>query len=484
MNLSFKKLSLPAIAAAFGLVLFNCGPVNNEDAFGGSLSYGYMSSSSSQPGNSSAGGSSQVQSSSAMSSSSIVIIIDDPCGDGKKEYAITDVDGILWLMEDLACDSKTRYTWSGAIMACKNGWSLPNNAAWKGFQKKWEENKNFFSATVTAPMWTATEDRDAANYAYVWRVSGDSLKAEGSDEWAKKTDEYAVRCVKGITQEKPDELFPDTFRDNADGKRYKVKDIGGKLWFMEDLARNSTTRYKWEDAIKACPVGWNMPNNAAWKDLQNAWAENSASFSSTITAAMWSATADRDAIDYGYVWRVLGASLNPEGNGDWGKKSDLYAVRCVKNATQTDSDDLFPNSFRDNNDGRRYKIRKTDNEGTLWLMEDLARDGVPRYTWDQANTRCPSGWYLPNNAAWGKLKDTWANDVRDEFLLTISGNMWSATTSDDLPTAFAFTVKLSGDSLIIENPKPSTPYTDPTSIGYMLHSYPVRCFKPSLIGDY
>lgn len=76
----------------------------------------------------------------------------------------------------------------------------------------------------------------------------------------------------------------DSLVDERDGKVYKTIEIDGKVWMAENL--NFTTSKSWcyankeencekfgrlyffDAALKACPVGWHLPSDDEWKELE------------------------------------------------------------------------------------------------------------------------------------------------------------------------------------------------------------------------
>jgi uncharacterized protein (TIGR02145 family) len=74
------------------------------------------------------------------------------------------------------------------------------------------------------------------------------------------------------------------FTDPRDGQTYDVVNIGGQVWFAENLnfevegsrwyeddASNGEVYgmlYTWEAALEACPPGWHVPTDDEWKTLE------------------------------------------------------------------------------------------------------------------------------------------------------------------------------------------------------------------------
>jgi uncharacterized protein (TIGR02145 family) len=76
-----------------------------------------------------------------------------------------------------------------------------------------------------------------------------------------------------------------TFTDSRDGKIYKSIKIGNQEWMAENLAFKTADNswnygdsqelgtkygrlYTWDAAIVAIPVGWHLPTDAEWKQLE------------------------------------------------------------------------------------------------------------------------------------------------------------------------------------------------------------------------
>lgn len=106
-----------------------------------------------------------------------------------------------------------------------------------------------------------------------------------------------------------------TFKDNRDGKTYKWVKIGKQVWMAENLnytgsgthitdddewPKNSNydgwcyyennenysntygVLYQWEAAKIACPVGWHLPTDEEWTQLENYLKENGFSYDGVV----------------------------------------------------------------------------------------------------------------------------------------------------------------------------------------------------------
>jgi len=143
---------------------------------------------------------------------------------------------------------------------------------------------------------------------------------------------------------------------------------GGKCY--EDKPENCEKYgrlYTWDEAMKACPESWHLPNNAEWEALvafaggenaaggklkaKNGWGGSGGSDEYGFSAlpggfgasdgsfinfgsygSWWSAT-DEDEDGIVYYWDIGGGSS--EMNRNFNNKSYLFSVRCVKGSTST-----------------------------------------------------------------------------------------------------------------------------------------------------
>ena len=108
----------------------------------------------------------------------------------------------------------------------------------------------------------------------------------------KKTAE--TRCVKKRDLLAEHGVQDGLYFDKRNGRSYPVRVLGSKLWLSQNLSVNVDSKgklsksadfkdcylesaeycedfgryYTWQEAKKACPVGWHLPGDAEWRDYQ------------------------------------------------------------------------------------------------------------------------------------------------------------------------------------------------------------------------
>jgi hypothetical protein len=103
----------------------------------------------------------------------------------------------------------------------------------------------------------------------------------------EEADAVQIRCVFARDQFAEKNISPKDmiFTDKRDNKKYKVGVRGKKIWMMKNLAFSVTSEkqcyvedksfcekfgryYTYEEARKACPTGWHLPDDGEWRDFQ------------------------------------------------------------------------------------------------------------------------------------------------------------------------------------------------------------------------
>jgi len=103
----------------------------------------------------------------------------------------------------------------------------------------------------------------------------------------EEADAVQIRCVFQRDQFAEKNISPKDmiFTDKRDNKKYKVGVRGGKIWMMKNLAFSVSSEkqcyvedksfcekfgryYTYEDALRACPEGWHLPDDGEWRDFQ------------------------------------------------------------------------------------------------------------------------------------------------------------------------------------------------------------------------
>ncbi len=265
------------------------------------------------------------------------------------------------------------------------------------------------------------------------------------------------------------------FTDSRDQTKYETVTIGSQTW----MARNLNFRppkghqswcydndsvncpkfgrlYDWWSANGACPVGWHLPSNEEWNQL-----ETEIGYGHLLRSTSWGGGSDavsfhairsghrnRDGIfdnSYAQYWsssvygnRVAYANVSSDYTAimhHYASKDEGLSVRCIKdnnlstkpNTQIIQRPDKAPPSSQlgkmtDPRDGTVYNTTVIGNQ--IWMAQNLAYavgffsggscclDDDPSnctrygrlYRWSVARKACPSGWHLPSSEEWRQLK--------------------------------------------------------------------------------
>ena len=246
-------------------------------------------------------------------------------------YRTTIIGNQVWMAENLNystdsswcynddpknCEKKGRlYKWNEALNVCPAGWHLPSRVEWwtlvatVGGQNVavftlrstsvWPDDiyngtddygfsviptgykgldQNYVGDNrVHASFWTASEDGDNNANAYLFYIGYNY--GPGMDSTNKNL-AISVRCI----QDKPDaEPAEGLLTDARDGQTYRTVLIGSQTWMAENLNYVTDSSmcylmkpeycdeygrlYKWDDAKRACPAGWHLPDSTEWGKL-------------------------------------------------------------------------------------------------------------------------------------------------------------------------------------------------------------------------
>ena len=132
----------------------------------------------------------------------------------------------------------------------------------------------------------------AAYYAAVGGVGTQVMMLDTKRGVAKlvqieDADAVQVRCIydRDLLAEKGVDKNTMQLTDSRDNKKYKVELRAGKVWMKQNLAFSVTSEkqcylddrkycdmygryYTYSDALRACPVGWHVPDDGEWRDYQ------------------------------------------------------------------------------------------------------------------------------------------------------------------------------------------------------------------------
>ncbi|MBR3070479.1 fibrobacter succinogenes major paralogous domain-containing protein [Fibrobacter sp.] len=188
---------------------------------------------------------------------------------------------------------------AGEKLKSKEGWLGNGNGTDEyGFSALPAGQSNYYSEVFNRP----NTHKGVGTSAYFWSVDVDpsfsnsfltmesgtkrAFYMSGSDRNA-----ISVRCIKNkpLQNKTYSAMVPvssvvkDSLIDDRDGQVYKTVKIGSQTWMAQNLnyETNDSRCYKndyhncskygrfytWNDAVKACPAGWHLPDTTEWNTL-------------------------------------------------------------------------------------------------------------------------------------------------------------------------------------------------------------------------
>lgn len=274
-----------------------------------------------------------------------------------------------------------------------------------------------------------------------------------------------------------------TLKDSRDGKVYKTIKIGSQTWMAENLnyktedsrcyddkeenCKKYGLLYTWDDAIKACPVGWHLPSRKDYEMLygffgglfatgkklksKSGWKNNgngsdAYGFSAlpageriSFGKAKYGAEGDKAVfwtsteyyVDCSY-FMMLYSQSNSADMSWYMDKDNGFSVRCIMN--NPDDEFIYPNELDsslplkgvagdlliDSRDGKTYRTVVIGEQ--IWMAENLNYEMEKSYCyknkesncsifgrlyeWKSAMSACPTGWHLPRKKELETLIET------------------------------------------------------------------------------
>jgi len=308
------------------------------------------------------------------------VIKDDRDG---KSYNIMPSGQLNWFTGNVFLKGKADYkdkaktpfykkdSWSGL---CPAGTHLPTIGEWNdlgedkfmGPRKKQNAKafagkaRGYYDLSQKNPK---IQGKDAAYFAIAGNDGTQAMMLDlkrGSFQMVRlpKTAALAVRCVgeRDLLAEKNISKDDMLMTDTRDERQYKVKIVGDKIWMVQnirygltdaktqclledmDLCKKYGRFYTHDEAKKACPKGWHLPDDGEWRDFQkerSQWDWNSMGVGGckdwdqycdgTNTGHYWSATSIKRNTGRSWEFRREARSIN---RTDESVRKGLY-VRCV-----------------------------------------------------------------------------------------------------------------------------------------------------------
>lgn len=145
------------------------------------------------------------------------------------------------------------------------------------------------------------------------------------------------------------------YRDPRDKQCYKIVKLKGRWWMAENLrfksndtdgsfADNLGLKYRWDQAMKACPGGWRLPTKNEWVDLKDSYGDTDENEGSKLAYVdltvggkgdfnaynkdnYWSSTDDNSKT---HAWHFYLKADDKAVSLTTTKKMDYLHCRCIK----------------------------------------------------------------------------------------------------------------------------------------------------------
>ncbi|MCL2101947.1 MAG: hypothetical protein FWH22_09585 [Fibromonadales bacterium] len=404
-----------------------------------------------------------------------------------KQYKTVKIGNRIWMAENLNyktgkswcfendnynCNMYGRlYDWNTAKKACPRGWHLPTRREWNEltefsamlggslsgeFSHAVPVKEYKFLNKEKAGNWWSTSEHDN-NDAYSQHIkAGENDLNEGV---SNKTVGYSVRCVQSIQS---------GAGKTNNIKHYKTVKIGNQVWMAENLNHKTGKSwcfedddfycskygrlYDWNTAKKACPVGWHLPSDSEWNELQKTAGTNVAGAISALQGGWRANDGDKGRwrdLDKGGAWwsTTLFETIDAvqarhlSSSEDIGvtlkNKADGLSVRCIQDHPVKKISKIFI----DPRDNKQYGVIKTSKASkVMWMKNNLnynakgsfCYDNKPEncdkygrlYDWDLAQTVCPAGWRLSTHEDWVDLAESSGGNTAGKKL---KSKQWNGT---------------------------------------------------------
>lgn len=315
-------------------------------------------------------------------------------------------------------------------------------------------------------FWTRSADGE-----YAMRLKLDVDKETVNLSGLNKNIGYSIRCISQGSSLNDDFSFVVDSRTN---QPIKTVQIGDQIWLAGNMNYKSSKMtknycyddneancekygrlYEWNDAILVCPEGTRLPNTKDFEKLKKYLKTSGRSdeFAPVMPgfrnakggyelidarADYWSSS---DVSGVGKYWFISTSKPGELSTSKFSKKAAM-TVRCLKDSLTFD---YSTDTFTDVRDGRTYVTVKIGKQ--TWIAENMKYVTSNSYcyknvnsnceiygrlyNWAEAYDACPSGYHLPDDEDWSKLKN-YISDNGDGKLASMlkSSDYWKTPGRD------------------------------------------------------